>query len=432
MHKYWEKKSQEEIKAIVFGALEKNINYDQQHALGVPASYLDDKVFNQDATFIKDAPFISALVQNPNHIGCHTLGKSEPFFIGTQSIEQELIEICAVDILKGEPHQQDGYVASGGTEANMQAIWVYRNYFMHERSASRDEICIICSQDSHYSMDKAANVLALDIYKTEVSNATREISLDGVKKTIEQATQDGKKHFIVICNMMTTMFGSVDDVDVYVQALEEMSCDYKLHVDGAYGGFYYPFTDEESKLTFQNPNITSFTLDAHKMAQAPYGTGIFLIRKNLIQHANTQQASYVEGEDFTLIGSRSGANAVSVWMILVKNGPFGWHEKIFILQKRAEWMCKQLEQLNIQFYRHPMSNIITIRSSSISGSIELLLIVIIRSSSIDPEIALKFGLVPDNHSQPEWYKIVIMEHVIIEKLNMLISELKMSKASIKP
>ena len=55
---YWKKKSQEEIKSIVFEALEQNINYDEQNVLGVPASYLDDKVFNQDVSFIKDAPLI--------------------------------------------------------------------------------------------------------------------------------------------------------------------------------------------------------------------------------------------------------------------------------------------------------------------------------------------------------------------------------------
>ena len=32
------------------------------------------------------------------------------------------------------------------------------------------------------------------------------------------------------------------------------------------------------------------------------------------------------------------------------------------------------------------------------------------------ELAHKFGLVRDNHHDPEWYKIVIMEHVTIEKL----------------
>lgn len=410
MNKYWKKRTHEEIKAVVFKALEQNINYENQNALGIPASYLDDKIFNQDASFVKDAPFISTLIQNPNHIGCHTLGKSESFFQGTQGIEKELIEICAVDILKGEPNAQDGYVASGGTEANIQAIWIYRNYFMSERGAKREDICIVCSEDSHYSMDKGANLLALDIYKVAVSKDSREVVEEEVSKTINKAQADGKKHFIVVCNMMTTMFGSVDTMDAYTNALEALSCDYKLHVDGAFGGFYYPFSSENSQLTFDNPKITSFTLDAHKMAQAPYGTGIFLIRKEYIGHTNTKQASYVEGEDFTLIGSRSGANAVAVWMILTKNGPFGWQEKIFILQKRAEWMCQQLERLNIHYYRHPHSNIITIQSSFVAA-----------------KTAARFGLVPDNHLDPQWYKIVIMEHVTIEKLTELIEEISSSR-----
>ena len=206
---------------------------------------------------------------------------------------------------------------------------------------------------------------------------------------------------------MTTMFGSVDDIEAYRKPLKSLNCEFRLHVDGAYGGFYYPFSDEDSVLTFQDPDITSFTLDAHKMAQAPYGTGIFLIRKGLIHHANTKEASYVAGEDYTLIGSRSGANAVAVWMILAKNGPYGWHEKVFILQKRTEWMCNQLQTLGIEFYRHKYSNIITIRSRF-----------------INEEAASTFGLVPDNHTEPEWFKIVVMEHVSIEKLALLIEHLK--------
>ena len=406
MFTYWKKRSQEEIKTIIFKALDNNVNYVKQNVLGIPASYLDEKVFNQDASFVKDAPFISTLIQNPNHIGCHTLGKSEHYFQGTHEVEKELIEICAVDILKGNPCEQDGYVASGGTEANIQAIWIYRNYFMNEFAAEREEVCILCSEDSHYSMEKAANLLVLDICKVPVEENTRKITDEGVAQTIHHARQQGKKYFIVIANMMTTMFGSVDDIEVYTNQLSALSCEYKLHVDGAYGGFYYPFSDEDSKLTFQNPNISSFTLDAHKMAQAPYGTGIFLIRKGLIHHVNTK-ATYVEGEDYTLIGSRSGANAIAVWMILAKNGPYGWQEKIFILQKRADWVCKLLKQLNIEFYRHGHSNIITIKSRF-----------------INQEIAARFGLVPDNHANPKWFKVVIMEHVIIEKLSSLIEAIR--------
>ena len=404
--KIWKKRSQQEISKIIFSALDKNVNYDQQNVLGIPASYLDDKVFSQSASFVKDAAFISTLVQNPNHIGCHTLGKSESFFAGTQAIEKELIEICAVDILKGNPGEQDGYVASGGTEANLQAIWIYRNYFKEEKQATNNEICILCSEDSHYSMNKAANILSLDIYKIPVDHHTRSLQETELKKTIIEAQQKNKKYFIVVANMMTTMFGSIDDINILTAPLLEMNLDFKLHVDGAYGGFYYPFTDENSQLTFKNKHISSFTLDAHKMAQAPYGTGIFLIRKGLIGYVNTQQASYVEGEDYTLIGSRSGANAVAVWMILAKNGPYGWHEKIFVLQKRTEWMCKQLTAHQIGYYRHPMSNIITIQSKF-----------------VNKEVVKNFGLVPDNHAAPNWYKIVIMDHVTIEKLNLLMGGL---------
>ena len=405
----WKKNSQEEINKRVFSALERNIQYDREPILGVPASYLDAKVFYQDTAILKDAPFISTLVQNPNHIGCHTLGNSEPFFQGTQAIEKELLDICAVDILRGEQNQFDGYVASGGTEANLQAIWIYRNYFMQEKGATADDIFIMSSVDSHYSMDKAANVLGIAQYKVNVDFESRVIDPDALDRALQKAVSDGKKYAIVICNMMTTMYGSVDRTDTYIQRLEALEIEYMLHIDGAYGGFYYPFSNESSDLSFQNEKITSFTLDAHKMAQAPYGTGIFIIKKGFMPYAGTKEATYVKGNDYTLIGSRSGANAVATWMILVKNGPYGWTEKVLILQNRTDWMCKQLDNLSLQYYRHPHANIIAIRSVCISDV-----------------VAEKFGLVPNDHENPSWYKLVIMEHVTIEKLKMLLDDIEQS------
>jgi len=412
--KIWNKKSQEEIKKFVFDALEKNVNYNSQNVLGIPASYLDEDVFSQDETFLKEAPFMTSMVKNPNHIGCHTLNQSEGFFSGTQTIEKELIELCAVDILKGQPHKFDGYVASGGTEANIQAAWIYRNYFMQEYQANLDEICILCSEDTHYSFDKASNLLAISIYKVPVSDKHRTISKQHLTKHIERAKSKGKTYFIVVVNMMTTMFGSVDDIDLYVNCLKSTSVKFKIHVDGAYGGFYYPFANENNPLNFENKNITSVTLDAHKMAQAPYGTGIFIIRKGFISYVGTKEASYVKGQDSTLIGSRSGANAIAVWMILMKHGPYGWFEKIYILRKRASWFCEQLLKNGIQFYRYPNSNIIAIQSDQISKS-----------------MASRFGLVPNDHLNPKWYKIVVMEHVSIEKLLELVERIQKHKANLQ-
>lgn len=408
MYQYWKKRSNEEIKEIVFEALSKNVDYDEQNVLGIPASYLDRNVFPHDANFLNEAPFLSTLIHNPNHIGCHTLGDSEPFFSGTQEIEKSLIDICAYDILNADEEEAfDGYVASGGTEANLQAIWIYRNYFMREKGLKNDEICILASADNHYSLDKAGNVFSLPVQKVEVTEDGRFINENQVQKAVNEQKDKGVKAFIVVANMMTTMYGSVDEPEFYTSVLEKEGLDYFIHVDGAFGGFYFPFSQKDHHLDFRNSKVSSVTLDAHKMAQAPYGTGTFIIRKGLIQYANTPEASYVEGEDFTLIGSRSGANAIAVWMILSTYGPFGWMEKVFVLQKRTAWMCDQLNQLNIKYYRHPSSNIITIKSEHIPD-----------------EVAHKFGLVPDNHKSPKWFKVVIMDHVTIEKLSELIEDLK--------
>lgn len=403
----WKRKSLSEINERIFTALNENVNYKNETIIGVPASHLDEQVFSQEVSFIRDAPFLSTLVQNPNHIGCHTMGKSENFFAGTQELETEVLAICAEEILHAQPDMYDGYVASGGTEANLQAIWIYRNYFLRTKNARLNEIALIFSEDSHYSMVKAANMFCLKMVRIPVNPDTRQIEEEVLSNTLENCKQNGVKYAIVVANMMTTMFGSVDDAALYSKALRGNGLEFCIHVDGAYGGFYYPIVHEETSLTFKNPDITSFTLDAHKMVQAPYGTGIFLIRKGWMHFAATPEASYVEGEDSTICGSRSGANAVAVWLIFAKYGKHGWFEKMSVLQKRADWLENQLKQLDIGYFRNPYSNILTLRAEG-----------------VPLEVAQKFGLVPDNHHAPSWYKIVIMDHVTIEKLEAFTEAVK--------
>jgi tyrosine decarboxylase/aspartate 1-decarboxylase len=402
---FWPKLSKKEINQRVFSALDKNIDFHEENVLGIPGSHLDPKVFYNDAPFLEDAPFLSALIKNPNHIGCHTLDKSEHFFEGTHTIERELIQLCAKHILNGEG-DFDGYVASGGTEANLQACWIYRNYFRTVHGVSADQITLLCSEDNHYSVFKASNILGIDVAMVKVDSDDRKLDPASVSETIAMCKSEGKTHFIVVANMMTTMFGSVDQVDIYTDELEFQECEYKLHIDGAYGGFFFPFTNSNHLLDFANPKVSSVTLDAHKMVQAPYGTGIFLVRKGYTEHANTKEASYVEGEDYTLIGSRSGANAIAIWMILMTYGRFGWEEKIMLLESRAKWFCEELDQMGISYYRHPFSNIITMRAEHVKAN-----------------VPAQFGLVPDNHKAPKWFKVVVMDHVEKDQLFKLLQAL---------
>ena len=77
------------------------------------------------------------------------------------------------------------------------------------------------------------------------------------------------------------------------------------------------------------------------------------------------------------------------------------------LQLELSMIEERLKEMGINYFRQPDSNIITIKAAHVG-----------------PEIAKEFGLVPDNHHAPNWYKIVVMEHVTIEKVLPLIEGLK--------
>lgn len=391
---FWESYSHAEMKRIIFGALDENLNYREKPVLGLPASYLDPQVFYNDAPFLKDAPFLSTLIANPNHIGCHTLTASEPAFQGTHKIERELIALCAQQIFEGGDEEFDGYVASGGTEANIQGMWVLKNYFINEHQAKAEEIALVYSEDSHYSMPKGASLLSLKRYVTSVEENTRRITKESVFEQIERAKKDGVKYFIIVMNMSTTMFGSVDDIKEITDWLDELDIDYRVHVDGAYGGYIYPFVADNDDYTFKNPKIFSFSLDGHKMLQSPYGTGIYLVRKGFMHHAITEEANYVKGKDYTLVGSRSGANAIAVWMIMRTYGSEGWTVKINQLMQKTSRLCDSLDERKVEYFRNPKMNIVTIKGKHIT-----------------PDLAAKYMLVPDSHDNAKWYKIVIMDHV---------------------
>ena len=414
-HPNWSRKSKNEIDQIIELALEENINYRDSLVMGIPATHLDKQEFTHDAQLLDGSTFLKTLINNPNHIGIHTnMKQSEPYFSGTQKLEAQVIRIVSEDILLASPNSIDGYISSGGTEGNIQALWVYRNYFndVYSLDQNYSSIAIVCSEDTHYSCDKASNLLNLKIVKIRVHEDTRAIDQNHLEEQLKRLRKKGISNLIVVCNMMTTMFGSVDNLDTYFDAINLFNYfKTKVHVDGAYGGFLHPFTKPDQPLTFKDSRISSFALDAHKMLQAPYGTGIFVITKGLLKYTLTNSAQYVTGKDCTLIGSRSGANAISIFKILHNYGPIGWAEKVTRLVSRAETLKNELNRLGVRLIYFEGSNIITIHSSEMTTS-----------------LALKYGLVPDNHLKPNWYKIVVMDHVKAYKIQKFLKDFKLFKS----
>lgn len=404
----WKAEDKLQVNKRIQAALEENINFRKSSVFGLPATFLDEVEFYDDAPFLEDAPFLKTFIANPNHIGCHTLGDSESFFRGTQKIEKELIQILAEDIFKAPKEGYDGYVSAGGTEANIQAMWVYRNFFKETKGLKNDEIVILTSEDSHYSVDKAANLLAVDIVKLKVDPSSRQIVEEELEEVLQRLKKSGKKAIIVQLNMGTTMFGSIDDIDQLVPYFIRSEMDFKIHIDAAFGGFIYPFSKPDQPIHFQNPYVSSISLDAHKMLQAPYGTGVFLVKKGMIQYTQTASATYVKGLDFTLSGSRSGANAVAVWMILKRYGSTGWANKVKDLIEMTDILSTEFESLGISFFRAEGMNIITFLNESVSE-----------------KLRSQYNIVSDGkHS-----KIVVMPHVTKEKIDLFINILKHESVS---
>ena len=405
----WKALTRKEIMLKVDAALAKNQNYHNKPILGIPGTYLDEEEFYKDAAFLNDAPFLKTLVANPNHIGCHTLGHhSSPIFKGTHEIEKELIAICAEQIFKGRKGQQDGYVATGGTEANLEAMWIYRNYFRKEYGAKPEQIGVLFSEDTHYSIAKGCDLLQLNPIMLPVDFETRQIKQQEFQSKVNQAKQKGIKYFIVIINLSTTMFGSVDEIDPIASFLEKEELPYKLHLDAAFGGFIYPFTNPHSEHNFSNPRVSSISIDGHKMLQTPYGTGLFLIRKGFMHYVTTDEAQYVPGLDYTICGSRSGANAIVIWMLLMTYGSKGWKNKMKELISRTDHLCNKLDELGISYYRNPHINIVTIKANQIPDF-----------------IARKYELVADTYEhRPTWWKIVVMDHVKWDLIQNFLTELE--------
>lgn len=408
---YWERYTHHRIKARVMQALSENIAYHLHPILGVPATHLDEEEFYPDAPLLEHAPYMQTLIANPNHIGVHTMehGRSLRIFKGTQAIEKELISIVAEQIFQGEPNQQDGYVASGGTEANIQAVWIYRNFFQKEYAASVSQIGLVYSSDTHYSIAKAANLLGLHSIIIPVDEASRLIQANALERHIKNALARGIRYFVVVANLSTTMFGSVDPIQVYTDFFVGHDLPFCLHIDAAFGGFIFPMVNRDPGYSFRNPYVSSITTDGHKMLQAPYGTGIFMIRKGFFDYVLTREAQYIPGLDYTLCGSRSGANAVAVWMILRRYGSEGWKAKMEKLLYRTDDLCTSLDELGVEYYRHPHMNIITIRARYIPDW-----------------LGRKYFLVADSYEQPpSWWKIVVMPHVKQGFIDLFLKELSL-------
>jgi len=226
-----------------------------------------------------------------------------------------------------DPHHTLGAMCSGGTIANLTALWVARNHAfpaegsfrgLHQEGLHRalkyygyDGAAILVSKRGHYSLRKAADILGFgrDALISVDTDDNNRILPDALRdKCLELQKQ--KIKVLAICGVAgTTETGNVDPLDAVADIAREFGAHY--HVDAAWGGPTL-FSRTYRHLLRGIEKADSVTFDAHKQLYVPIGAGLVVFRDPTLASAVKHHAQYIirkGSRDLgttTLEGSRPG------------------------------------------------------------------------------------------------------------------------------
>lgn len=242
-----------------------------------------------------------------------------------------------------DPRYALGAMCSGGTVANLTALWVARNRAfpaegsfrgLHEEGLFRalryygyEGAAIVVSRRGHYSLRKAADVLGLGreaLVPVDTDDDNR-IQVDALRdKCLELQRQ--KIKVMAICGVAgTTETGNVDPLDAMADIAQEFGAHF--HVDAAWGGPTL-FSRTYKQLLRGIEKADSVTFDAHKQLYVPMGVGLVVFKDPSLASAVEHHAQYIirkGSRDLgttTLEGSRPGMSMLihSGLKILAREG----------------------------------------------------------------------------------------------------------------
>lgn len=291
-----------------------------------------------------------------NAIGTHTNGKwinenwepkkGEGGFEKIQRMEAQALWMIS-SVMGGDPESIDGYFCGGGTEANLQGMWVGREWLREHDDPHQKGVAVFTSSLFHYSIVKAAEMLDIGsigfsvcpscgknhIIEEDPSgnvnivrvNKNGEMSLSHLEELFRQRYDEGFRRFMIVATAGNYLMGTIDPIKEIGSFISSSPADahFYMHVDASFAGFTIPFIDESFDFAFSVEEVMSVTVDGDKMGRLPYPAGIFLCRKGLMSLV-ARKVNYVRGnEDNTVSGSRSAIAQVIAWYLYQAEGKNG-------------------------------------------------------------------------------------------------------------
>jgi glutamate decarboxylase len=276
-----------------------------------------------------------------------------------------------------------GAFTTGGTTANITALWVARNklflpYQSFEgienegiaktmQTYSLNRIVVLVQERAHFSLKKAGGVLGIgnkNIIPVPVDSKHR-IDIKKLEKTIKELSNDKKTKIAAVVGIAgTTETGMIDPLCEMAQICKENSIFF--HVDAAWGGPVL-LSEKYSPLLKGIEKADSVTIDCHKQFYMPMTSGMVYFNDPLSMDQIAYHSNYVNRPGSvdigikTLEGSRE-ANSLILDSSLKIMGSRGYALMIDHSIKTAKQFADEIKKRKIfQLVTYPELNIVTYR-----------------------------------------------------------------------
>ncbi len=278
-------------------------------------------------------------------------------FPATRDLEREVISLLG-SLLGSE--LAVGSLVSGGTEANILALWAAR------RRAGSKRRQVILPESAHYSFDKAADLMDLELLKIPLDERNQ---MDA--RLAAQAISSRTMAIVGVAG--STGLGAVDPIEELSRLADEN--DLYLHIDAAFGGFVLPFLEEAGypsrRFDFSLPGVASITMDPHKMGRSPIPAGSLIFRDERLARYAATSVSYLTGgeaEQRTLIGTRPGASVAAVWAALHRLGRAGFVRIVGEAMELTHWLSREIGLIpGFTVVAPPVMNLLGVRAAHLES-----------------------------------------------------------------
>lgn len=268
---------------------------------------------------------------------------------------------------------------SGGSLANLTALLAARNNAfvgVWKKGMSTCSVkglpAIAVGDDAHYSFTRAAGILGIgeDQIVRLPLNQARQICVEKVQATLDEAKRKGLCLFCLVASAGTTAVGAFDDIDQLAEVAKRNSL--WLHVDGSHGASLLVSDQLRHKLKGIE-KADSLAWDAHKMLFVPSPCSLlFYKNKEKSLGAFHQKASYVFEDHVDIYTEYDSAEKnfectkrpmiMNLWVLWSIYGRALFSQKIdYLCQLTTAAYHVLSEQPDFETIHQPESNILCFR-----------------------------------------------------------------------